>query len=204
MKPSPKTISSGMLLLLLSMMHLGWADNWQELRAAAAKLTSLQANFVQEKHMKILARPIVSKGRFFYRQPNAIRWEYETPLQSVLVTSNGDIKHFVRAEDGMSETSGQNVQSMQFVMQEIGNWMQGRFDESQVFTATLGKDRKIVLTPKHKAMSRFIQEIEISLSARPGVIDQVVIRDSASSYTQLSFTDVVSNQPLDDALFEGL
>lgn len=202
MKPSYYTVAAVLLSLLFS-SPCG-ATNWQRVKADAGKLDSIQANFVQEKHMKILAKPITSTGRFFFRKPASIRWEYDTPIRSTLLMYNGTIKHFVQGEKGVEETPGQQLQPMQFVMQEIGNWMKGQFDKSTVFKSELGDNRKIVLTPKNKTMSRFIQKIEITLGSQPGVIDTVMIYESSHSFTKLSFSNVVPNKPLPDDLFKGL
>ena len=105
-KPITHKTLMQLVLLVLAAATLGWADNWQDLQTKAARLNSLQVDFIQEKHMKMLAQPIRSTGRFYYRRPAAIRWEYSSPLQSVMIMNKGAIKHFVQAENGVEE-SGQ-------------------------------------------------------------------------------------------------
>ena len=75
----------GMLLIGASMLCLGWADSFEGIQAAAGNVTSLQSRFVQEKHLPILTRPLVAKGNFVFQGPDSLRWEYETPVRSVLL-----------------------------------------------------------------------------------------------------------------------
>ena len=65
----------GVLLIAASVLCLGWADTFEEIQAAAGKVTSLQARFVQEKHLPILTRPLVAKGYFVFQGPDSLRWE---------------------------------------------------------------------------------------------------------------------------------
>ena len=46
-------------MIVASFFTLGWADSFEGIRAAAEKIHSLEADFVQEKHMRILARPLI-------------------------------------------------------------------------------------------------------------------------------------------------
>ena len=41
-------------LAAASFLSLGWADNWEGIKSGAAGIKSIRADFVQEKHMKIL------------------------------------------------------------------------------------------------------------------------------------------------------
>ena len=63
----------------------GWAANWEDIQSAAEKIKSVSANFSQEKHLQILIKPLVSKGRFYFLAPDSVRWEYTSPVKSILL-----------------------------------------------------------------------------------------------------------------------
>ena len=187
--------------IIAAVMCLGWADSWQGLKETAATVTSLKAGFVQEKHMKILARPLVSRGGFIFQAPDSLRWEYTEPLKSVLVMHKGQIRRFVNKDDRLVEDATAGLQSMQVVLQQISQWLSGRFDENPAFSATLASGPRIVMTPREKALTRLIERIEIELSEQPAVIESVTIFESADSFTRLVFQDVTINPRLDDTAF---
>jgi outer membrane lipoprotein-sorting protein len=182
-------------------MCLGWADTWQGLKETAATVTSVTAGFVQEKHMKILARPLVSRGVLLYKTPDSLRWEYTQPVKSVLVLHKGQIRRFVNKDGRVVEDSATGLQSMQVVVQQITQWLNGRFDENPAFSATLEPGPRIVMTPREKSLARLIQRIELELSDQPAVIESVTIFESEDSYTRLVFQNVTLNTQLDDAAF---
>ena len=192
----PKTV-----FILAAMACLGWADSWQGLRETAATVRSLKAGFVQEKHMPILARPLTSHGSFLFKAPDSLRWEYTKPVKSVLVMHNGQIKRFVLKDGRLVEDAAAGLQSMQVVVQQITQWLNGRFDENPAFSATLEPGPRIVLTPKEKALARLIHRIEIKLAEQPGVLESVTIFESEDSFTRLIFQNVTLNPQLNDTAF---
>lgn len=190
--------------VLAAIACLGWSDSWQGLKDTAKTVNTVTADFVQEKHMKILARPLVSHGAFLFKAPESLRWEYNAPVESVLVMHKGQIRRFVNKDGQLVEDATAGLQSMQVVVQQITQWLNGRFDENPAFSATLETGPKIVLVPREKALARLIGRIEIELSEQPAVIESVTIFENEDSFTRLVFQNVTLNTRLDDATFSAI
>jgi hypothetical protein len=188
-------------VLAAGCLLIGWGSNWEELKSAAASVTSLSADFVQEKHMQILARPLVSSGVFYFQSPSSLRWEYRAPVRNILLMHDNRTERYVETGHGLIKETGAGLQAMQIVLEQISQWLGGQFDENPMFTANLEPGPKIVLTPKEKSFTRMIHHIDLVLSERPGVIDSVFIYESEDSFTKLVFKNAVLNQPIDAALF---
>lgn len=189
------------LALTASCPCRGWADQFEDIRKSAEKITSVRGEFTQTRHMKILARPLVSTGTFLFRTPDSLRWEYRSPIRNILLTHSGRTNRFVQRNDELVVDSSANLQSMQMVVQEIGQWLKGRFDENPALTSSLEPGRKIVLVPKESSFAALIQRIEIVLSERDGVIESVTIFEGRDSFTRIEFDQVTLNQPIEDSLF---
>ncbi len=188
-------------LLLVLCFCVGWADTWDGIRMAADEVDSIAAEFVQVKHLPILARPLVSRGVFYFRKPDSLRWEYRQPVRSILLMHKGTLRRYRQSGEGLKEESGAGLQAMQFVMAEITDWFKGRFDNSRMFTARLEAGRKIVLLPKDPSFAKVIQKIELQLANQPGVIESVTIYESHDSFTRLNFEKTRLNGDLPDELF---
>jgi len=193
-------------VMLLSFFLLpGWADTWDDIRRHSGEIRSVHSEFVQEKHMKILKKPLVSKGIFCFQVPNSLRWEYREPVQSILLSHKGKTARFVKGKDGFVQESAHGPQAMAVVMDEISQWMKGEFTENPNFAATLEPGPKILLRPKSQAFSKIIERIELVLCPdRPGIIEHVCIYESGDSYTKIIFQDVRINESLADALFQDI
>lgn len=195
------------LILLSAFLFLGWADSWEDIKKGAGNISSVQADFTQEKHMIILSKPLISKGSFSYQAPGSLRWEYLSPIQSILLMHKGNTKRFIKSGEEYVEDSGANLQAMQIVLQEITQWLNGRFDTNPEFEANLESHEgrsKIVLLPRKKAFASIIQKIELLLADKPGVIDIVMIYESKDSYTKLVFNNSLLNKPLDELIFKEI
>ncbi|MBN2080218.1 MAG: outer membrane lipoprotein carrier protein LolA [Spirochaetes bacterium] len=199
-----RSVAARAVPVLLSLAFLAWGDGWEKIRSTAGEITSVRANFTQRKQMAILARPLVSRGTFYFQAPTSLRWEYESPVRSVLLMHNRSVRRYVERGGRMMSDSTARLQSMRVVLQEITMWMKGSFDANPDFTPTLRPGRVIVLTPKERSMAEFIQRIELRLSATPGVIRSVMIYESDRSSTLLEFSGVRLNEKLPDSLFRDL
>ncbi|MDR2861868.1 MAG: outer membrane lipoprotein carrier protein LolA, partial [Syntrophobacterales bacterium] len=121
------------ILLLVPNVPFAWGTTWDDLRRGTADISSVQADFVQSKHLKILKKPLLSQGRFCFQRPDSVRWEYDAPVRSVLLMNKGKVKRYAMGRQGMTEELGEGISSMQVIVQEISLWSQGRFQESPHF-----------------------------------------------------------------------
>ncbi len=185
-------------------VSLAWGGDWDRIREKAIDIQTISARFVQEKHLEILIKPLVSKGKFHFRAPGSLRWEYVSPIQSILLMHDGKVRRFMGSENGFKEDAGPGLQGMEMVLKEITRWLKGEFSQNPDYHASLKGDNKIVMVPKNKAFAKIIQKIEILLSDRPGVIETVTIYEGKNSFTKIRFRDVDINGELADTLFESI
>src|SRR5712675_660762 len=57
-------------------------DQWDRKQQESVTLV---ASFTERKDLKLLAKPVISHGEFYYRRPNHVRWEYKEPDHKVYV-----------------------------------------------------------------------------------------------------------------------
>ncbi len=189
------------LLIGAALLCLGWAESWDAIRAAAGTVHAIRADFVQEKHLPMLTRPLISHGRLFYRHPDSLRWEYLEPVHSVLLMHDGEAQRFVTVDGKLVADAGMRLQAMQFVMPEISGWLGGEFEDNPLFAATLEDGGIIRLEPRDAGMAQVIQRIELTLADQPGIIRSVRIYESENAFTTMIFSNTVVNPQLDPSIF---
>jgi outer membrane lipoprotein-sorting protein len=199
-----RNLLSACAIALAGFLFMGWADSWEQLRRQAGQVETIGAGFIQEKHLRILTKPLVSKGIFYYQAPRSLRWEYKSPIRSVLLMHQGKIRRYIEGSSGLTEDPSAGLQAMQSVLQEITRWLKGDFGKNPMFSASLKREGKIVLSPKEKAFASVIKRIELILSDRPGVIESVTIYEGKDSFTRIEFHNVRVNEPLKDSLFKEI
>ena len=186
------------------MFLINWGNDWDEIRKSTGSIESIQAEFIQRKEMKILARPIVSKGKFYFQVPKSMRWEYFSPKKSVMLLHNGKVKRYNEKNGVLKKVSGARLGSMRFIISEITMWLKGKFDANPGFKAELKPGRRIVLTPRNRSIARFVKRIELKLSSKPGEIAWVSIQESKEVSTKIEFRNVILNRKIPESHFKEI
>ncbi len=195
--------ASGLIILFFFFLWAGSvpAQGSADLGEASVRFRSVQADFVQEKHLRILARPIVSRGRFVFQAPGNLRWEYQIPLQSILLMHEGRVRKFTGHNGRLVEEKGLRPDAMQVVLGEISNWLDGRFSDNAAFATEFRDAQTIVLTPKKEGLRSFISSIELKLADKAGLLDSVTLFEGPESYTLISFTNRALNKEIPATVF---
>ncbi|MDD3815464.1 MAG: outer membrane lipoprotein carrier protein LolA [Desulfocapsaceae bacterium] len=165
------------------------------------RVDSVQAEFTQEKHLPILVRPIISRGTFVFQAPASLRWEYLSPVHSVLLMDDGRTRKFIERNDQFVEEQGMGMDSMAIVLQEITGWLDGHITDTPTFKAKVQEGGLIVLTPKEAALARIISRIELRLAGQSGLMESVTLYEGPDSLTKLIFSHGVLNEKIPAATF---
>jgi outer membrane lipoprotein-sorting protein len=185
------------LLLLSAPLTVGMAAGDDNL----ARLVSVQADFTQEKHLKILARPLISRGVFAFQAPQSLRWEYLTPLHSIMIMHDGRIDKVIERDGRFERENGDGIGSMQIILQEIGNWLGGRFADNPMFAVSRPDAQTVILTPKEQGLTAVISRIELRLGQQAGVMESVTIFEGSDAWTRLTFANPVLNRVIPESRF---
>nr|WP_320194234.1 outer membrane lipoprotein carrier protein LolA [uncultured Desulfobacter sp.] len=200
-----KKFSLGVAIVLITTMVSAGAiaATMADMQEAAGSIRSISADFIQEKHMKILVKPLISKGIIRFQSPDSLRFEYREPIQNILIMQGKSVSRYIRKDNTFVRDHAAAMGAMTIVMDEISQWLKGDFNTS-VFHATIEdtmEPGRIILAPKDKAMTHFIQDIVLILSEQPGVFKEVLIRENQDSFTRLRFDKVKLNEGINPEVF---
>ena len=182
---------------------IGPAQDLTSLKEKFSNIRSVKAEFLQKRSLQILTKPLSSEGKLFFYMPDSLRWEYLSPLQSVMLQKGSNIQIYNFIDGVWKPEMTQANESRRMVLAEIIHWFQGRFDESKAFKHSYspGPPERVILVSK-EGIDKFINRIEIVLSARPGVIDRVEIEEPGGSRTSIEFRNVEINSRISSEVFE--
>jgi outer membrane lipoprotein-sorting protein len=183
---------------------IGPAQDLTALKEKFSNIRSVKAEFLQKRCLQILTKPISSEGKLFFYTPDSLRWEYLSPLQSVMLQKGNNIQIYNFIDGVWKPEMTQANHSRRMVFVEIINWFQGRFDESKAFEHSYspGPPERVILVSK-EGIDKFINRIEIVLSAaRPGIVDRVEIEEPGGSRTTIEFKNVEINSSFSSEVFE--
>jgi len=71
-----------------------------KIEANTSKINTIISDFVQEKKLDYLDATITSKGKFWFKKSNFLRWEYFEPYKYLIVINAG--KFYIKNESKVS------------------------------------------------------------------------------------------------------
>lgn len=200
-----KSIVLVVLLALLSQGNIAVCSDlyWEELKGAAEAIRTIKADFIQTKELEILEAPLTSRGMFYYKAPDLLRWEYSYPLINVMLKQGNNIRVYQFLEGAWKSDSSQALEVRGMIFAEINRWLKGRFDKAGGFAPSYssGPPVRITLTPSDE-YKRFLNRIELVFSERPGVIHSLEIIESEEAKTRIEFTNIEINTVIPVGIFE--
>jgi len=199
----PRLLACALLLAGTPALAAPPSTDWEEIRRAASSIKSIETSFVQTKALKILARPLVSRGVMAFRRPNDLRWEYQSPLQTLLVARAGSVQRFIKHGDAWVADSTAKLEAMKIVLGEINQWLNGDFTSSKTFRPELRKTPSTVdLLPVDPSLAKIISRIVISFAERPGTVRAIDIYEGDAGVTHIAFENTRYDVPIPDQRFE--
>lgn len=112
-------------------------------------------DFVQEKHLSVLSRPIVSHGVITRRADQTLLWHQTDPIDATIVIGPAGIE----SGAGNADTTLQGA--IASIAGAVVDIFFGRVDHlATLFDATVS-DSRLVLTPKDDLLSRVMARIEL-------------------------------------------
>ncbi len=175
----------------------------QTLARSTSSLQSLQSDFVQTKHLSMLAEKISSKGKFYYRKEDKLRIEYTSPFQYLLVMNGGQV--LVKDEQKTSRINARSSRTLQSVNRIMLDCMRGSVFSNPDFKVSVferGDGYLLALAPASESMKKMFRGIDVYLMKSSLDVDRLTMTEAGGDYTDMDFTNSRHNLPLNDALFQ--
>ncbi|AFJ59111.1 outer membrane lipoprotein carrier protein LolA [Pseudomonas sp. Env-44] len=188
-KPAPTLIA----LLLSFSAH---AFDLQQLSDQLAKPSVIHGNFIQEKHLRALPQPLVSKGTFVLAKDHGLLWLLKTPLQQdYRITAQGIARRDANGWQLLPNKSAGAEQNRLFlaVLQGDSSGLQRDFDLQLQGEA---QQWKLTLTPRSLLLKQVFTQINIDGGA---LVRTIELLETQGDSTLLRMQDNTADQPLSNA-----
>jgi outer membrane lipoprotein-sorting protein len=169
----------------------------KEFDQAQRKTTSLVAGFTEKKELKLLARPVLSRGEFCYHRPNQVRWEYVEPDRKVFViTEDMYVAYYPalkRAEEvPIKKFVGKRLFRFLGLGQSIDD-LAKYYDFRLAPHSDLKDTYLLVLVPRKKKLAERVAEMKIWVDTTTYLPRQLQYVESDGDSTLLAFQDIRMN-----------
>jgi outer membrane lipoprotein-sorting protein len=178
-------------------------DQWDRKQQESVTLV---ASFTERKDLKLLAKPVISRGEFYYSRPNHVRWEYKEPDHKVyVITEDMYTAYFPalkRAEEvPIKKFLGKRMFRFLAVGQRIGD-LARYYDFRLAPQSDVKGTHLLLLTPRSRTVRDHVAEMKIWVDESTGLPRQLQYFEPDGDTTLLAFEDMRTNVDVAADLFK--
>lgn len=175
-----------------------------EIARAAIKVKTLKSDFVQERHLSMLEDVLISRGRFYYKKRDRLRWELTKPVPSGFAVNGKQAKRW----DGKSaRTQTFEVYQVPFIKlftDQVFAWATADFKQLQKnyhITVLGDAPADLKLVPVRSQEKKYLAHFRIAFTADGSHVNAVEVHETGGDFTRIRFFNTIINPPLPDTLF---
>ena len=169
-----------------------------------AGLTTLTANFEQRRTSRLLAEPSVSRGTFYFKAPDSIRWEYESPRPMTVLLSGGVAltyrpleKRAERVEVGRAQRRVLRFLSAAEPLDKLKSYFSFTFRD-----AGGTSNYQLELRPTAHQIKKRLKMLEIEIDRQSLVPVAVAYTETDGDSTAYSFSNIEMNKAQGPDLYD--
>ena len=197
------------LLFVLVSVHLSLmaqqneAQIRQAITQAASTMKTMQCDFTQTKHLKMLNDKMTSKGRMYYQQTNRLRWEYTSPYSYTFILNDDKVLLKNKQRNDVIDVNKNKL------FREIARIMMNSVvgtsltdDKSFKNTiATNGNEWIASLLPQRKDMKQLFQKIILHFNRTNAMVKQVEFIERNGDKTVIELNNIRTNEKISADMF---
>jgi outer membrane lipoprotein carrier protein len=174
----------------------------EKLNARSSEISSITSIFVQEKHLEFLDETIVSKGHFWFRRENSLRWAYEEPFEYLIILHEGQF--LIRDGEDVSSFDIESNAVFKEINDLIIGMVRGNVMDEERFVIGMKESSShylISLEPREAGMKGVISGMEVYFDKEDLMVSRIIMKENAADYTVIRFSERKTNEHISEAVF---
>ena len=170
--------------------------------AKLSSLRSIQANFEHVYFSSSVSTPLKEKGKFYYKKPDLMKWEYKVPEERTYLLKGGFFFEYIPEDKQIIkyDLSKEGYEpEILFLLSGKKKIADNYSLEFEPFPTEHPKAFQLKLTPKQEADYSFIL---LEISEKNWLIQKAVFFDWAGNKQEFHFERIRTNTHLAQDLFE--
>ena len=197
------------LLFVLVSVHLSLmaqqneAQIRQAITQAASGMKTMQCDFTQTKHLKMLNDKMTSKGRMYYQQTNRLRWEYTSPYSYTFILNDDKVLlKNVQRNDVIDVNKNKLFREIARIM--MNSVVGTSLTDDKSFKSTIttnGSEWIASLLPQRKDLKQLFQKIILYFNRTNAMVKQVELIERNGDRTVIELNNIRTNEKISADMF---
>ena len=191
-------ICSMLLLFLVVKAQMSQDAIIAKINVAVSKIETMQCDFVQTKHMKMLNNKMVSTGIMAYKQSDKLRWEYKKPYTYVFILNGTKVYLKKESRNEVIDIKQNKVfKSIAEIMMNsvIGKCLTNN-KEFKVSISDVNNQWVASLIPQKKELKQMYSKIILYFGKASSIIQKVEMIEKNGDKTIIELKNVKLNKPV--------
>ena len=167
------------------------------------KTNTIESDFIQEKNLSFLSEKIISKGLFYFKKENKIRWQYTEPFDYLIIINENKI--YIKDEDRESKYDMASNKIFKEINKIITGCIQGDIlnNDKEYKIEYYENDNLyyVKLTPYSEKMKEFLSNIDIYFDKKDFSVSKLEMMELSGDYTKIEFINKKLNKEIPDEKF---
>lgn len=188
------------LLFVLLLSAEAYCFSEQDLIRQLQTPQNVQGEFVQERHLKALNRPIITEGKFTLVAKKGLIWQMEKPFASQLRVGKKGIMQWNGKQWVNNGKLGQ-AEQIQLFLGLLSGDINGLKKQFKLTLSGTAKQWEVLLVPDSLLMKQIFNQITIQGNE---VVQMIRLNETQGDKTNIIFKNNRINQPLTDFVHQAL
>lgn len=195
--------------MAMSFISSAYSQNMSEaqirtkINQAASQLQTLQCDFVQTKHLKMLNDKLVSHGKMYYKKSDKLRWEYTTPYHYIFILNGSQVLLKNEKRNDIIDVNQNKV--FKEIARLMMNSVVGKsLSDSRDFSSKISSSNSeliATLTPMRKDLKQMFKEITLYFSKSTSLVYKVILVEKNGDKTVIELKNAKKNEPVNTNVF---
>jgi outer membrane lipoprotein-sorting protein len=168
---------------------------------------TLQADFIQEKHLAVLDEPLILKGTIFMQKPSLFAWHVREPLRYSVVIQGETARQWDEDTEQVQKMSLSENPALKMAMGQMRDWFSGAYRSmlGEYEVAVVEEDPiSLQFIPREGALAeKVIGSVTIIFEGDERYLRQIRVVEKRGDSTLLTFLDTLLNAPIDPSAWKA-
>lgn len=181
------------------------AGRLSEIESAMKTVSTLSADFVQEKKIKFLRHTLVIRGTFHLDKAGRMAWRVNSPIQYCCVIEKDRLTQWDADSNKVLSIDTTRNQLLKSLVDSMGLYFSGAFMKmSDSFDISFPEPRSLKMIPrKGNIAAEFVASMTVTLSEDLRHVREVRIEENNGDLTHIVFSGFSINQPQPEKVWQA-
>ncbi|MCQ2212982.1 MAG: outer membrane lipoprotein carrier protein LolA [Bacteroidaceae bacterium] len=175
----------------------------EKINKISAEMKTMECDFVQTKHLKMLNDKMVSNGKMYYQQTNKLRWEYVTPYAYTFILNDNKVMLKNQKRTDVIDVN-QNKMFKEIARMMMNSIVGKCLSDEKAFKTTIKETPNewvATLIPQKKDMKQMWTKLILHFDRTKNIVAQVEMHEKTGDYTVIDLKNTKTNKTIDQKQF---